>query len=96
VLQRDARALIGLLAVLEGEIMASRLDAPLLKRVSQRFASAGMTANDASDRELRQALNNLNQRLQYAIGGYSDPPRSTPFLSPTLSVSMKMSQAPST
>ena len=78
VLARDARALVGLLAVIEGEATASTLDADVRARVSRRFTSVGLLPDGADDREFRQALNDLNQRLRYALGEYDDPPHPMP------------------
>ena len=78
VLQRDAEALIGLLAIVEGEAMVSRLDAGLVDHLSRRFASVGLMADGATDREFRQALNDLNHRLRYALGEYNEPPQPMP------------------
>ena len=78
VLARDVQALVGLLAVIEGGAMASRLDSHFMAHVARRFTSAGLTPDGAGDRELRQALNDLNQRLRYALGEYDDPPNPMP------------------
>ncbi|KRD41298.1 hypothetical protein ASE38_16935 [Cellulomonas sp. Root930] len=77
-LARDAHALIGLLAIIEGEAMASQLDSHFMEHVARRFTSAGLTPDGAGDRELRQALNDLNHRLRYALGEYDDPPQPMP------------------
>lgn len=74
VLRRDAEALIGLLAVMEGEAMVSRLDAGLVKHLSRRLAAVGLVADGATDREFRQALEDLNHRLRYALGESDDAP----------------------
>jgi hypothetical protein len=80
VLQRDAQALIGLLAILEGEAMASQLDAGLVDHLSGRFTSLGLLPPGARHREVRQALNDMNHRLRYALGEYDEPqePMSVP------------------
>ena len=77
-LQRDAKALIGLLAIVEGEATAFQLDADLVDHLSRRFASVGLVVDGASDREFRQALNDLNHRLRYALGEYDEPPQPMP------------------
>jgi hypothetical protein len=78
VLQRDAQALIGLLAILEGEAMASQLDAGLVDHLSRRFASVGLLADGVGGREFRQALNDMNHRIRYALGEYDEPRESIP------------------
>jgi hypothetical protein len=35
-------------------------------------------ADGATDRGFRQALNDLNHRLRYALGEYDDPPQPMP------------------
>ncbi|WP_147252132.1 hypothetical protein [Blastococcus sp. TF02-09] len=78
VLRRDAQALIGVLATLEALAMVSQLDADLVDRLSRRFASLGLMAEGGTEREFRQALADLNQRMRYALGEYDDPPQSLP------------------
>jgi hypothetical protein len=78
VLVPDLVALIGLLAVLEGELMAGSVSEHLAKRVSGRFARAGLLGDRATPHELRQAINDLNHRLRYARGEYDEPPRPVP------------------
>lgn len=78
-LQRtDAVALIGLLAILEGEIWGHGLDEHLIDRLRRRFFSDGLVADAAGGYELRQVINDLNHRIRYAIGEYEDPPTSIP------------------
>lgn len=71
--QRDAEALIGVLAILEGEAMAAQLDRGLMDHMSRRFVSVGLLPNAAGDRELQQVLNDLNHRLRYALGEDDEP-----------------------
>ena len=78
VLQRDAKALIGLLAILEAEAMASQLDPGLVDHLSRRFASLGLLEPGAGDRDFRQSLNDMNHRLRYALGEYGEPPEPMP------------------
>jgi hypothetical protein len=78
VLQRDAQALIGLLAILEGEAMASQLHAGLVDHLSRRFASVGLLADGVGGREFRHALNGMNHRIRYALGEYDEPRESMP------------------
>ncbi len=78
VLQRDAQAMIGLLAIVEGEAMAAQLDPGLVDHLSRRFASVGLLAAGASDREFRQALDDMHHRLRYALGEYDEPQEPMP------------------
>jgi hypothetical protein len=75
---RDAGALIGILAVLEGAIWAGSCDEQTTAKVAERFAQEGLLAADYDQRDLRQALGDLNQRLRYAAGEYGSPPESVP------------------
>lgn len=75
-------ALVGLLAVLEGELMSER-DSPdgipdWAQRLAARLTRDGLLATEPSNRDLRQALNDLNQRLRYVLGEYAEPPQSRP------------------
>jgi hypothetical protein len=72
--QRDAAALIGILAVLEGEHLAGYLDEDLSRRLGERLQRVGLLGDDWQPRELRQALNDMNHRIRYALGEYDDPP----------------------
>ena len=72
----DVAAVVGILATLEGELMvASDGDAlpdwaiPL----AHRLGRDGLLGADAGQREVRQALNDLNQRLRYVLGEYDEP-----------------------
>jgi hypothetical protein len=71
--QRDAAALIGLLAVLEAMSLQADLDPALVDRLSRRFAAVGLMANGGDDREFRQALNDMNHRIRYSLGEYDEP-----------------------
>jgi hypothetical protein len=75
---RDTAVLIGILAILEGAIWAGSFDEQTTGRIADRFAEEGLLAGDYDQRDLRQALGDLNQRLRYAAGEYESPPESTP------------------
>jgi hypothetical protein len=78
---RDVAALIGLLAVLEGEVWAADTDHDDLPawaaHLAQRLARDGLLAADAGNQELRRALGDLNQRLRYVLGEHDDPDRTS-------------------
>jgi hypothetical protein len=38
----------------------------------------GLLEPDATERDLRQAVSDLNHRLRYALGEYDEPPSSLP------------------
>lgn len=73
-LVRDARALIGILAGLEGESLIGQLDEGTSAYLRGRLARDGMLPESSTSRDLRQALNDLNQRLRYVSGECSAPP----------------------
>jgi hypothetical protein len=75
VLQRDAEALIGLLAIVEGYALSNQLAPAVVDRRSRRLALMGLLADGAGGRELRQALNDLNHRRRYALGECDEPPK---------------------
>jgi hypothetical protein len=72
---RDLSALIGLLGVLEGELMTGEVSRHLSGRIRDRLERVGLLEAGGTERDLRQALNDLNHRLRYALGEYDEPPR---------------------
>ncbi len=76
--EQDVRAMIGLLAVIETDIMAGEVPEHLANRLLKRFVVVGLLNQRSSPSDLRQALNDLNQRLRYARGEYADPPAPIP------------------
>jgi len=79
--QGDARALIGVLAILEGAIWAGDLSEQTTSKVAERFVQQGLLAADHDQRGLRQAINDMNQRLRHAVGEYDSPPPPIPLTS---------------
>ena len=75
--QLDAAVLIGWTAVVEGESLRGFPDT-LRRKLRERLIDVGLLEEEASDREFRQAVNDLNHRLRYALGEYSEPPKSLP------------------
>ena len=75
---RDAGVLIGMLAILEGAIWGGSFDEWTASKVADRFVQQGLLAADYDQRDLRQAIGDLNQRLRYAAGEYDSPPQSIP------------------
>jgi hypothetical protein len=74
----DLSALIGLLALIEAEVMAGEMSPHLSGRIRQRLERAALLAPGGTDRDLRQTINDLNHRLRYALGEYDEPPSSRP------------------
>lgn len=74
----DATVLVGWLAEIEGALTVGDLPERVVVKLRQRVVSAGLLAEDGSERDLRQAINDLNQRLRYGLGEYPDPPEQMP------------------
>jgi hypothetical protein len=68
------RALIGLLAVVEGEVLSGEGSSDLVRRLSTRLARAGLLPADAAEQGLLGALRELNQRLRVARDEYDGVP----------------------
>ncbi|MFC5922111.1 hypothetical protein [Micromonospora vulcania] len=75
---RDLAVLVGILAELEGELMASEVPRHLADRLRERFVRLGLLGPEASERDLRQAVNDLNHRLRYGLGEYPELPPQLP------------------
>jgi len=73
-----AAALVGLLVVLETAVWTDALPRQLIEKVRGRLAHEGLLEDRAGDRELRQAVNDLNHRLRYALGEYDERPQPLP------------------
>jgi hypothetical protein len=74
----DVAVLIGWLAVYEGELAEGQVPGHLTDRLRSRFVQHGLLPDGGTDREFRQAINDLNHRLRYTLGEYASPPDSTP------------------
>jgi hypothetical protein len=72
---QDAEALIGILAILEGGLLAGELDGALARDLARRLRNVGLIPSGLGDRAgLRVALGNLNQRGRYTRGEYERLP----------------------
>jgi hypothetical protein len=74
--ERDLAALIGILAVLEGELVGGEVSPHLGGRIRERLERVGLVAPDGSEGDVRRALGELNQRLRHALGERDEPLRS--------------------
>jgi hypothetical protein len=70
----DSAAVIGVLSILEAELLLEGLDVELADSFRDRFVVVGLLSGDAGLGELRRALAELNQRVRYAHGEYTEPP----------------------
>ena len=66
--QQDARAVLGLVIVVQGELHAGQLDPRVLERLHERVENAGLVPAGSGPAELLLALDNLNHRLRWVIG----------------------------
>lgn len=76
--ENDLRALIGLLATLEGHLMAGDVDPFMAQSLARRLHDDGAATTADPGRPLRQGINDLNHRLRFALGEYEVPPESAP------------------
>lgn len=79
---RDAEVLVGVLASLEGPIQAEVIQGRAVDHFRRRLRSDGYLAEDSdpaeNDIDVRQKLNDLNQRLRFVLGEQDDPSASYP------------------
>lgn len=64
----DARATIGVLAIVEGYLLADALPPVIVERLRDRLAALGLVTANADAREVARALNDLNQRVRHCRG----------------------------
>ena len=66
----DAAALIGILAVLEGQILSDHLDTGVVDRFRRRLTDDGLLPGGEGSGDVAAALEELNQRVRFALGEY--------------------------
>jgi len=66
--QQDAAALIGVLAVLEGQISSGHIADQAVDRFRRRLTDDGLLKSE--DDDLPAAIDALNQRVRFALGEY--------------------------
>ncbi|MFC4628287.1 hypothetical protein ACFO6V_08575 [Promicromonospora alba] len=74
----DLAALIGVLAVLQGRISTGEVSADAVIALGQRLVIDAGYQDEDIERNVRQALDDLGQRLRYAAGEYDVLPESEP------------------
>ncbi len=62
--RQDAAALIGVLAVLEGEMSGGNVDEQAVEHFRRRLTDDGLLAGE----DVAVALEELNQRVRFALG----------------------------
>jgi hypothetical protein len=63
---------------LEGAIWSGDLDEWTASKVAERFVQQDLLAAGHDQRDLRQAINDMNPQLRFAAGEYDSPPPSVP------------------
>jgi hypothetical protein len=59
-------------------IWGGQLDEQTTSKVAERFVQQGLLGADYDQRDLRQAISDMNQRIRYAAGEDNTPPSSVP------------------
>jgi hypothetical protein len=59
-------------------IWGEQLDEQTTSKVAERFVQQGLLGADYDQRDLRQAISDMNQRIRYAAGEDNTPPSSVP------------------
>jgi hypothetical protein len=80
--RRDAEALIGIVAVLDGVIWGGSLDEWTTSKVAERLVQEGLLTAGHNRDDVHLALDDLNQRLRYVVGFMTA--RHRPWRSPSL------------
>jgi hypothetical protein len=75
---RDVEVLIGWAAILEGGIVAGEVSPQLQGKLRRRLVDAGLLTTNGSELDMLQAINDINHRLRYSLGEYTEPPGSMP------------------
>lgn len=65
---QDVAALVGIMALLEGESLAGGIDDRVMRRIGDRFARVGLLTGHNETADVRQALSAMNGRLRHAMG----------------------------
>ena len=65
---QDVAALVGIMALLEGESLAGSIDDRVMRRIGDRLERVGLLASHVETAEVRQALSAMNCRLRHALG----------------------------
>ena len=64
----DAAALIGVLAVLEGQILSGTVVPEAVERFRSRLVDDGQLTGEPKTQDVPAALEALNQRVRFALG----------------------------
>ena len=69
----DVAVLIGMLAYLEGELLAGLSPGYRNDKIRELFVGRQLLKQGDTDEDLRDAIHALNQRLRYVLGEYPKP-----------------------
>jgi hypothetical protein len=64
----DAAALIGVLAVLEGQMASGTVEPEAVERFRSRLAADGLLTGETENQDVAVALEALKQRVRFAMG----------------------------
>ena len=64
----DAAALVGVLAVLEGQMANGTVEPEAVERFRSRLAADGLLTGETENQDVAVALEALNQRVRFAMG----------------------------
>ena len=64
----DAAALVGVLAVLEGQMASGTVEPEAVERFRSRLAADGALSGETESQDVGVALEALNQRVRFAMG----------------------------
>jgi hypothetical protein len=64
----DAAALIGVLAVLEGQMASGTVEPEAVERFRSRLAADGLLTGETENQDVAVALEALHQRVRFAMG----------------------------
>jgi hypothetical protein len=66
--RQDAAALIGILAVVEGQIVSGNVDPDAVERLRVRLADDGILTGEPAEQDVPATLEALNKRVRFALG----------------------------
>jgi len=66
--RQDAAALVGILAVLEGQVTSGNVQPEAVERLRSRMADDGLLTGDAAEHDVPATLDALKQRVRFALG----------------------------
>jgi hypothetical protein len=65
-----------ILSQVEGALLDGFVTEDRAQKLRARFIREGLLSSESTDGDLRQVIDDVNQRLRYAIGEHPNPPAS--------------------